>query len=646
MSRIAMCWILGLTFGLPVFAQEPTKGDEPKKTEEPKKMDEQQPAAESAGESKKDEDAESPIPKLVEVRLDEYVVPARMINLPIPGKTRTLQDILDRFEKWSKDERVGAVLLNVSNLTLPLADVQELRGGLARLHDAKKKVFAFLNAPTPQGYLLASAADELAIPPTGAVVIPGLGSLFPFMKGYYQLQGLEFEVITAGRYKYPGFVNSRAPSESFLEEFNTILDSWYGDYRDMLVHGRKLTADQASAAIDVALFDAHAAQQRGLVDLLAYQDDYREQVLKRERMRRQRDEDDGLGRVNSIQDLMELINETLRQTEEARKAVGPKIAVLHARGPIIDRNLGAAYASMVICRDDFRKVVDELRRNKSIKAVVLRVDSPGGSGYASDVIWRALRELNEEKPLVVSMGSVAGSGGYYIACPARRIFAQPTTITGSIGVIGMMQCAQSALNRMDFEITPMQRGARALLGAPHRELSKENRAFIQDYINNFYGIFVERVAVTRRIPVERVREIAEGRIYTGRQAKDIGLVDELGGLEDAIRSARQLAEIPPSAEVRMVHYPRPSSLGEIFESLGAMGVPAGVNALLRLASAAPVMSFDQQLLTFSARLEPLCWMAMPDLSPSPTMPPELLQRLMTGPTQPLGVSDLLPAQPD
>ncbi|MFH0980674.1 MAG: signal peptide peptidase SppA [Planctomycetota bacterium] len=605
----ATLWMLMLGLALPVQALaddgEPNKEAE-SKTEKVAEKDKD-----------KEKEKESPILRLAEMRLDEFVVPARMINLPLPGKTRTLQEILDKCEEWSKDKNIGAVLLDLGDLNLTLPDIEELRASVARLKKAEKKVLAFVNAGGPEAYLLACAADEIAIAPTGGVIIPGLGRLFPFMKGYYQMLGLEFEVITAGRFKYPGFMNEREPNQYFKEEFNAILDGWFADYKAIIAQGRHLSEQAVSEAVDIALFDANQAQQRGLVDTIAYYDEYRERVLRREKMKRYGGEERGLTNVNSLQDLVELINESLEKAAEARKAVGPKIAVLHARGPIVDLNLGAGFASQMICRDDFVKVVEELRTKDEIKAVVMRVDSPGGSGYASDVIWQALHRLDETKPLVVSMGSVAGSGGYYIACPARRIFAQPTTITGSIGVLGVFRSAWSMYNRMDFELAEMKRGARSLLGAPHRPLSKEDHDFIQKWMDDFYGIFISRVAQTRKIPAEEVRKIAEGRIYTGRQALEIGLVDELGGLAEAVESARTLANIPPSAELKIVHYPRPGSLGEIFESLSGMGAgPAGASQVLEAfrkgVTAAPSITFDEQLMMFSRRPQPLCWMAVPE----------------------------------
>ena len=228
------------------------------------------------------------------------------------------------------------------------------------------------------------------------------------------------------------------------------------------------------------------------------------------------------------------------------------------------------------------------------------------------MIWKHLRSLGEVKPLVVSMGAVAGSGGYYIACPGRRIFAQPTTITGSIGVLGVLQSRRSMFNRIDYELAEMKRGARATLGAPHRELSPEDRDFIKKWMDDFYDIFLNRVAVTRKMPAEEVHKIAEGRIWTGRDALKLGLVDELGGVAEAIEAAREMANIPPSAELKIVHYPRPSSLGEIFESLSSVDMGQVIETFSKGITAAPPISFEQQTSLFTQQLQPLCWMAVPD----------------------------------
>lgn len=587
-----------------------------------------------------------PIKRLVELRLDEYLVPARIINVPLPGKTRTVREVLERLDDWTEDEKIGAVLLDLGPISLSLPDVQELRSAVTRLKSEGKKVHAFVNGGSANAYLLATAADEITIAPSSSLGIPGLGRLFPYMKGYYQMMGVEYDVITAGKYKYPGFLNRREPDKYFEEEFGAILDSWMKDYVSMIATGRNLSEEKVREIIDHALFNAEDALQYGLVDKLAYYDDYRDRIVTRTKMKRYAGFERDLSNVNSIQDLVQLINEQMQEAAESRKSIGPKIAVLHARGPIIDLNLGAGLASQIICRDDFSKVVDELRKNDSIKAVVMHVDSPGGSGYASDVIWKHLRRLDDTKPLVVCMGAVAGSGGYYIACPARRIFAQPTTITGSIGVLGILPNSRSAFNRMDWEMATMQRGARALLGAPHRGLSPEDRGFIQKYMDDFYDIFIDRVATTRKMPEKEVRKIAEGRIWTGRDALDIGLVDELGGLDDAIEAARTMANIPPSAELKIVHYPRASSLGELFGSLSPLGAMQTMEVYNKCMTAAHPLGVQQQLQLLTGRIEPLCWMATPDFYAPPAVasPMQVIQSVLS-PQNQFGTQSILTPMP-
>jgi len=555
----------------------------------------------------------SPIKKLMEIRLDSYLIPARALNISLPGRTRTVRDLLEQMEKWSKDDAVGAVLFNLDGVGLAIPDIEELRAGVESLKQSGKKVHAFLNTGEPNGYLLACQANEIAIAPTGSLAIPGMGRLFGFMRGMYQMQGIEYDVITAGAYKYPGFMNQREPNKYFTEEFNEILDSWFEDYVNIIATGRKLTPEKVKQAIDVAMFDAEEARQHGLVDVISYYEEYVERVLKREKYKRSDVDGSGLSQITSLQDLLTSVNEKLKETQAGYKAVGPKIAVLHARGPIIDQDLGPGLASMVIMRDPFVKTIEEIRKNKTVRAVVLRIDSPGGSGYASDVIWRKLKELDEEKPIVVSMGSVAGSGGYYIACPGRLIFADPTTITGSIGVLAILGNQASMLNRMDVNIAEMKRGARSLLGAGHRDIQPEDRQFIQQRILDFYEIFLDRVAEGRRMPKDQVRKIAGGRIYTGRQGKAIGLVDRLGGLKDAIDAAREMADIPPSSEIRLVHYPRPSSLGEFLFGGASplMSAESAVELVRRVQQPVPAISFDSEVRHFARRLMPLCWMAMP-----------------------------------
>lgn len=593
-----------------------TDRDDAKKEKKPAGEDKKKSTADDGKADRADKSSDevkpkkNPIKKLVEVKIDQNVIAARMLNLPLPGKTRTVRELCDRFDKWAKDEDVGALLLNLDGTYLAVPDVEELRAAVGRLRGSGKKVIAYLSGGDPMSYLLACEADEIGCAPTGSLGLPGMGRIFTFMRGFYQMRGMEYDVITAGRYKYPGFMNRREPDKFFTEEFGELLDGWFEDYVGFIARGRKLDAEKVREIIDIALFDAEEAKNRGLVDTIAYYDDFADRVTKKLKYRKVAEFDSRFSNITSLQDFLSAWGKEIERAQDKYKEVGPKIAILNARGPIVDISLGAGYSSMLIMRDDFVKTIEEIRKNKTIKAVVLRIDSPGGSGYASDVIWQKLKQLDEEKPVVVSMGTVAGSGGYYIACPGRLIFAEPTTLTGSIGVLAIMGNQASLLNRMDINVHEMKRGARSLLGVGHRDMAPEDRDFIQKYILDFYEIFLDRVAAGRRMPKDQVRKIAEGRIYTGRQALDIGLVDRLGGLNDAIAAAREMADIPPSAEIKLVDYPRPATFGEFFEGLA--GINMMTDVLTRAQSAAPVVTFDSQVRFFAQRVQPLCWMGIPD----------------------------------
>ncbi|MBN2562200.1 MAG: signal peptide peptidase SppA [Phycisphaerae bacterium] len=585
----------------------PTYADEGKSDE---KKGKKQLVEEKAKDKGKDKDKPSPIKKLVELRLDPFLVPARAINIPMPGRTQTIRELLERLEKYAEDDEVGAILLNLDGLGLGLADIEELRAGIASFRKADKKVFAFLNAGGPMGYLLACQADEIAIAPTGDLAIPGIGHVFPFMRGMYQMRGIEYDVITAGRFKYPGFVNRREPNKYFLEEFGELLDGWFKDYVKFIADGRGISPEKVEKMIDIAYFRAEEAKNRGLVDAIGYYDDYCDRVIRRHKFKKASQEGSDFAKITSLNDLLSAWQKQVKEAQKSYTDVGPKIAVLHARGPIIDSNLGPGFTTQYVMRDEFVKSIEQIRKNKTVRAVVLHIDSPGGSGYASDVIWQKLRELDEEKPLVVSMGTVAGSGGYYIACPGRLIFAQPTTLTGSIGVIGILANRASAYNRMDVNLAEMKHGDRALLGYGHRDMRPEDRDFIQKLILDFYEIFLDRVAATRKMPKDEVRKIAEGRIYTGRQALEIGLIDRLGGLKDAIAAVRDMADIPASAEIKLVHYPRPASIGELVESFA--GLSTSIEMMAQAQMPAPPVTFDSQLRFFAQSPKPLCWMALPD----------------------------------
>ncbi|UCG31780.1 MAG: S49 family peptidase, partial [Phycisphaerales bacterium] len=430
-------WLALLAFGAApvVWADEPPEApaDEEAVTETVEQVGE----ATEAESAVTREEAES-VKVLAELTLDHNVISARMLNIPWSGRTRTFQEIRDKIDAWADQDEIGAVMLNITNFYLPLPEVEELRQGIDRLKRAGKKVYAHLNLCGPEGYLLACAADQVCIAPSGVVLLPGIGRAFPFMQGYYQMLGVEYDVITAGKYKYPGFLNQREPNDYFLEEIGTMFDSWFEDYVNMVAEGRGITPERVREFIDQAAVRGADAIYLDLVDHQAFLHEFRDRILRRTGMELRQDELIDWSQINSLQDMLNLMSREWDRQKQAHQSIGPKIAVVTARGPFIDVSLGPLFANVAICRDDFIRTLEDIRKDKSIKGLVVRIDSPGGSGYCSRAIYQKLMEIDATRPVVVSMGRVAASAGYHMACPARLIFAEPTTITASIGVLGII----------------------------------------------------------------------------------------------------------------------------------------------------------------------------------------------------------------
>ena len=270
-------WMLLLAFSI---APAALAGDE-KPARDEKAVEENIEKGEAEATKDKTEEL---VKKMATLTLDHNVVPAKTLNIAWSGKTRTLGDVIEKLEEWGDENEIGAVLLNITDMRLGFADVQELRDAVVRLKGKDKKIFAYLQGG-PTGYLLATAADEICIAPAGDVALPGLGFALPFLKGNFQMRGLEYQVITAGNYKSSGQLDRREPSKYFWQEFTALIDSWFDNYVGLIVEGRKIDRDKVLKIIDQALLDTDEAMQNGLVDHEAYFEDYRDRVLRRERMK-------------------------------------------------------------------------------------------------------------------------------------------------------------------------------------------------------------------------------------------------------------------------------------------------------------------------------------------------------------------------
>jgi protease-4 len=447
--------------------------------------------------------------------------------------TRSAQSIVGRIRKVSRDSSISCILLRIHGLGNPFlggasALVQEIRDEVVRAReDHGKKVVAFLEYEAgTQEYFLATAADEIVLNPSGG--IDGIGNYVNVMRytGTTEKVGIEWDYMAAGKYKSSFHSLGAGPmTDEQREEVQSLVDDNYDVIIDAVMAGRGYSRSEAEALCDGRLFMPVQALEAGLVDRLAYDEGAKAAAL--ELMGHDAPEEP---------ENISTVNVSKWRDKAYDWTYGPKIAVIGAYGGIEvgksdhDPIMGGGSIGSETLIAELRRV----RKDPSVKAVILRVDSGGGSGLASEMIWHETVKLAREKPFIASMADVAASGGYAISMKAEKIFVEPLTITGSIGVVGMKPVLAELYRKIDATHETFKSGEHADQWSSSRHLTEEELAMAEEAIGIFYDGFLEKVADGRNMPIERVRELAEGRVYTGTQALEVGLVDEMGGLSEAI----------------------------------------------------------------------------------------------------------------
>ena len=446
--------------------------------------------------------------------------------------TYGLEDILNSIQKAKEDEQIKGIYLHTGALTCSTASLQAIHRALADFKQSGKFLIAYADMYTQGGYYLASVADKVIVNPVGSLSWHGLASETMFLKDFLAKIGVKMQIFRVGTYKsaVEPMTNTemspanREQTQAFLESTWKSIVSDVAASRNISVDSLNLLADQ-----NMDLRPAEDYVRCGLADTLMYKDEV-------------------LSYLKSLAGLTEEDNlQTLSLDEMTRvKSVTPKsktrdvVAVYYAYGEIDN---GTSYDEGI----NSEKVANDLRdlrKDKNVKAVVLRVNSPGGSAYGSEQIWREVTLLKAEKPVVVSMGDYAASGGYYISCAANKIVAEPTTLTGSIGIFGMMPDASELLtNKLGLHFDGVKTHKMADMGSMSRPFNAEESALMQQMVNQGYALFTKRCAEGRNIPLEELCKIAEGRVWTGSMAKELKLVDELGGLDTAIQLAAELGKV-------------------------------------------------------------------------------------------------------
>ncbi|MGK2861301.1 MAG: signal peptide peptidase SppA [Chitinophagaceae bacterium] len=458
----------------------------------------------------------------------------------VPG----LYDVIRLLRIAKTDKNVAGIYIKANNNPNGFAASEELRNALIDFKISGKFVLAHGDIITQKAYSVANIADKIYVSPQGYVEWAGYSVEYAFLKGTLQKLEIEPQVFYAGKFK--SATEPLRTSEMTPEnEFQTAI--WLNDlYSDLLLKtagARKIdTATLHQLANDGKIQNAQDALDYKLIDALKYDDELKDEIKTKA----------GIGKFDKINFIT--IN-TYLAANNLHKNGGEKIALIYAEGNIVDGK-----SDEEIGGETYRNLIRKARLDKSIKAIVFRVNSGGGSSMASEAIWRELSLAKKEKPVVVSFGDVAASGGYYISCAADSIFALPTTITGSIGVFGIIPNMQAFFkNKLGVTFDGVKTAPFADAGNVYRPLNEKEKSMIQANVDMIYSQFKQRVADGRKKDTAYVDSIAQGRVWTGKRAIEIGLIDRFGGIEDAIRSAASIAKL---TDFRIVEYPEPQNIFE------------------------------------------------------------------------------------
>ena len=474
---------------------------------------------------------------------------AAPVNFGIPfiqqQAAPTVRDIWTSLHQAATDNRIKAVVLEPRGVIAGWGRLQEIRADLMEFKHSGKPVYAFLESPGSREYYLASAADKVYLSAGDMLEVKGFLLEALYFKNALDKLGIQFDVDHIGRFKDAGDIFTRTDmSPETREVLGQILDQLYGDFCSTVGQGRHKSAAEIKALVDAGPFTADQAKADGLVDVIGYPDQL-------------------YGDLKGKLGLNDLKRVDIRSYYRAAPGRGERIAFLVGEGDIVQGDPSGSLGNRTEIADEaFAKLIREVRNDSGIKGVILRIDSPGGDSLASDVLLHELKLLSAAKPTVVSMSDVAASGGYYLAMTGGPIVAYPDTITGSIGVLYARPSIHDLLNKVGVQADLLSRGKLADMDSISEPLSDAAKAKLHESLESTYRLFVSKVASARRKSYTQIDQIAQGRVWMGSQAHQNGLVDELGGLDQAVAAVRQRAHLPPTGDTNLVMYPPRRSLLE------------------------------------------------------------------------------------
>jgi protease-4 len=487
----------------------------------------------------------------------------------------SFHQMLTRLKRAAKDDKVAAAVFVGNSNSLGTAQTEEARKVMEAFKAEGKPIYFHCESLSMRSYLLTSGASRVSVVPTGDVVLPGLRAESLHVRGLLDLVGVVPDFLTCGDYKSAGeMFTHKEPSDPARENLNWLLDGIYASYVSLIAEGRNVPPETVRQWIDQGLHSAEKAKEVGIIDAVEYRPEFIAAIKKehgedikfdRKYGKKKQTEIDFSSPFGILKFYADLLGGST-----SPKSTKPAVAIVYVEGPILAGksdpssfpfgSTGMAYSTPI------RAALDKVADDDSVKGVVLRVNSPGGSAVGSEVILQATKRVKAKKPLVVSMGDVAGSGGYYVACGADTIFADPATVTASIGVVTGKLVTTDAWDKVGINFAPFERGKSAAMLSSSRKFSAEERATLQGWMDEVYGTFKGHVVAARGDRLKKdIEELAGGRVFTGQQALDLGLVDRLGGLDDAIRTVAKEAGVE-DFEIRVV--PRPKGFADLLrESL-------------------------------------------------------------------------------
>ncbi|TWU28303.1 signal peptide peptidase SppA [Bythopirellula polymerisocia] len=552
--------LLAILSSATILRAETTTADKPAATEE------------STSAPTKD----SPAKKQTKVRLAHIKIEGELPESP--GQFSLFGDLgvdlrktIARLDKAGDDKQIAGIVLEIGNASLSRGKLNELRDAIARIRKGGKKFYAQLESAEGPQYLLASACDEIIMPEAGILVIPGMQLQIAYYKDLLGKIGVEADMLHVGESKGAAEPLTRHNmSEPVRKNLTALVDDLYDQMLITIAADRELQINEVKKIVNRGLLTANQAKAAGLIDRVEYFDQFRSELEKEYEADKlvyvvnygkQEIDTDFSGPMGMIK----LFQSIMGGSSSSDGSKSPKLALVYAVGAITSGKSETGFGSEMMGSETIVKALNEAAKDETVKAIVLRIDSPGGSALASDMIWRATQAI--DKPIIASMGDVAASGGYYIAMGANKIIAEPGTITGSIGVVGGKLSMAGLYDKIGISTDSITRGDNSGMFSATNKFSEGERKVVTDMMQDIYRLFTTKAASGRKMDLAKLESLAGGQVYTGRIAKRNGLIDEVGTLKDAFQLAKTMAGLDPEKKHELLVLPEPvNPLEELFGS--------------------------------------------------------------------------------